>query len=305
MGRFLPSTYSYGKSIATLVCLSLLGTARSCGLRPHGTDVTDDATVTVDADADHVLAAAQEQRRRWMVERPTAGAVADFPPGAQPFVAHPDHERHRHLQGEEMLPCGVIDPTVDDLPQRPARAPNNGAGGRNEDDGDGAPQDSFLSRIWFLFVNIFRTVLEDGGGGGGGGFDQKIDVPTYYHVIEGRGSNSPSDNAVRQTHNDLNAAFRGTPFRFDFMEITRTYNDDWYGYDGFYTDDERDMKSTLRRGGAESLNVYINKVNGICGYAILPKFYQDFALWDGTVVNENCFATGKGGAVTHEGNSNE
>ena len=131
-------------------------------------------------------------------------------------------------------------------------------------------------------------------------FGSKITIPVYYHVIMGSGSNSPSDSKVRADHNGLARAFRDTPFDFSIQDITRTYNNAWYGYEGFYTDDEEEMKSSLRRGGKGALNVWINKVNGLCGYTLYPEFVASFGVWDGIVLNENCMADAMGSTLTHE-----
>jgi hypothetical protein len=196
---------------------------------------------------------------------------------------------HRHLEGDEVLPCGLVDPVRDTLPERQESARRK----KREDSSNISDSLSFFARLIEWLRSLFQSIAADD--------TDEITVPTYFHVIEAKGSNSPSDSQVQEVHEGLNAAFSVTPFKFDLRGITRTKDKAWHGYEGYYTDDEKDMKTTLRQGGPETLNIYINKVNGVCGYTLLPQYYEDFPIWDGVVVNENCFGDGQGGTVTHEG----
>ena len=112
----------------------------------------------------------------------------------------------------------------------------------------------------------------------------------------------------------LNEAFAGltggkgtdTPFRFELAGTTRTTNATWYNScdaSGI----EAQMKSALRRGGAETLNIYsCNPGSGLLGWATFPSWYVDDPDSDGVVVLDQSLPGGNaapydlGDTATHE-----
>jgi hypothetical protein len=88
--------------------------------------------------------------------------------------------------------------------------------------------------------------------------------------------------------NVLNRSFSGqtggtnTPFRFVKVETTRTTNQAWF-YATRGSSAERQMKSTLHRGGPYSLNFYTNYAGGDLGYATFPWNYTSDPVMDGVV----------------------
>lgn len=154
---------------------------------------------------------------------------------------------------------------------------------------------TFLQRLAKFAASLWRSLISR---------RSKINVPTYYHIIQNATVAGPSSAQVRDQHAHLVGAFASAGFSFSLKDITFTRNDEWFGYKEYNTIQEREMKSTLRKGGAESLNIYVNSGKGVCGYAYLPKFYQQFPWNDGIVINFRCFAgasqSQEGDVVVHE-----
>ncbi len=118
-------------------------------------------------------------------------------------------------------------------------------------------------------------------------------VPVYFHVITdshiGDVTNSQIDAQVRV----LNTTFAGgeggaaTGFSFVLAGITRTDNPDWF-YAGIGGVNENTMKSTLRRGGNNALNIYLTAAGDfLLGWAFLPDVLTKpgQAHLDGVVLN--------------------
>lgn len=114
-----------------------------------------------------------------------------------------------------------------------------------------------------------------------------VRVPTYVHVLRsgtGIANGDVPDSQVLQQVNVLNAAFRATPFYFELVGTTRTTNATWFTM-GPGTTAERNAKTTLRRGGKESLNLYTAKPgSGLLGWATFPSSYAGNPKNDGVVM---------------------
>src|SRR4029450_4531314 len=92
----------------------------------------------------------------------------------------------------------------------------------------------------------------------------------------------------------LNAAFAGTPFRFNLVATTRTTNAAWYTMAPGSTA-ELQAKAALRMGGAGSLNIYwANPGGGLLGWATFPQDYARSPRNDGVVI---LFASVPGGSA--------
>jgi hypothetical protein len=125
---------------------------------------------------------------------------------------------------------------------------------------------------------------------GQGGKKFRATVPVYFHVITDGATGNLTDRQVRNQLTILNMAFSGfygganSGFTFELKAITRTNNAEWFNAQaGTYP--ERDMKSTLRQGGFESLNVYSNLAGGYLGYAYLPGLPDSRLSIDGVVLH--------------------
>jgi hypothetical protein len=132
-------------------------------------------------------------------------------------------------------------------------------------------------------------------------------IDTYVHVItDATGAGAPKDGQIAQQMKVLNDAFAGTGFAFALQATTTTANDAWYvATPG--TPAEEQMKSTLRRGGPDDLNIYLNNMgDGLLGWATFPAWYESDPLMDGVVVLTDSLPRGaavpydEGDTATHE-----
>jgi hypothetical protein len=109
-------------------------------------------------------------------------------------------------------------------------------------------------------------------------------IPVYYHVITNTsGQGNVSDQALTAQLNVLNDAFAPSGFTFTIAGIDRTANNTWYTTTGGAS--ETQMKTALRRGGANALNFYTNNMGqGLLGWATFPSSYNSAPNMDGVVV---------------------
>jgi hypothetical protein len=74
-----------------------------------------------------------------------------------------------------------------------------------------------------------------------------------------------------------------TPFRFELVNVDYTVNSSWYNASPG-TLAEAQMKSSLRVGGASTLNMWTNAAAGFLGYATFPSDYPSAPNLDGVVL---------------------
>lgn len=115
-------------------------------------------------------------------------------------------------------------------------------------------------------------------------------MPVYAHVIQPSADQDIVPDSNVQTYMTyLNNAFSGiSPFTFYLVEITRTVNSVWSN-DCRNSTNEVAYKSILKRGGKESLNIYLcNLVPNGPGKALLAGFTyspsQNVGVKDGIVL---------------------
>ncbi|HLL71557.1 MAG TPA: zinc metalloprotease [Pyrinomonadaceae bacterium] len=121
-----------------------------------------------------------------------------------------------------------------------------------------------------------------------------VTIPVYFHVINkgaGVSNGDIPDKMLRAQIDVLNAAYAGatgagaanTPFRFALVGVTRTTNLAWFNA-GPDTAAEREMKTALHTGGADTLNFYTNNAGGyLLGWATFPFWYAGDPQMDGVV----------------------
>jgi hypothetical protein len=99
---------------------------------------------------------------------------------------------------------------------------------------------------------------------------------------------------IRDQINVLNAAFAGTGWNFHLISTDRTTNATWFTA-GPGTAAEAAMKSALRKGSADDLNIYTNSPGGgLLGWATFPSSYNSQPRQDGVVL---LFASLPGGSA--------
>lgn len=131
-------------------------------------------------------------------------------------------------------------------------------------------------------------------------------IPVWVHRIHpAGGGGSVTDAQITNQLNVLNNAYAGTSFSFSLAGTDDTNNASWYTCSGGTC--ETQMKIALRKGGSNTLNLYVNNMGGgLLGWATFPSSYASQPSLDGVVVLYSSFPGGSaapynlGDTATHE-----
>jgi hypothetical protein len=112
-------------------------------------------------------------------------------------------------------------------------------------------------------------------------------INVYFHVIRRGTGVSNGDITATMINNQinvLNAAYGQWGWQFNLVSTTRTTNSSWFT--GCYSSSiENQMKTALRQGTADDLNIYsCAPSGGILGYATFPSSYASQPKKDGVVI---------------------
>ena len=120
--------------------------------------------------------------------------------------------------------------------------------------------ESIDSKTKKIFADKTRGIKLEATGG-------IIDV--YFHVITSTtGANAVTDKQIADQIAVLNAAFEGGGWVFNLVQTNRVTSDAWKDL-SYGSAAEINMKTTLRQGTCEALNVYsANLLNGLLGWYI-------------------------------------
>lgn len=134
-------------------------------------------------------------------------------------------------------------------------------------------------------------------------------INVYFHVIRrgtGVTNGDITTTMINNQMNVLNAAYGQWGWQFNLVTVTRTTNSTWFT--GCYSSGtETQMKSALRQGTADDLNIYsCSPSGGILGYATFPSSYASQPKKDGVVILYSSVPGGsaapynEGDTATHE-----
>jgi hypothetical protein len=133
-------------------------------------------------------------------------------------------------------------------------------------------------------------------------------VNVYWHVINngtGIANGDITAQMITDQLNVLNAAYASSGWSFNLVSTDRTTNATWYA--NCYGTAESAMKTALRQGTADDLNIYsCNPSGGILGYATFPSSYASKPKLDGVVLLYSSLPGGSaapynlGDTATHE-----
>ncbi len=132
-------------------------------------------------------------------------------------------------------------------------------------------------------------------------------IAVYVHVItSASGQGAPTATQITNQLSVLNAAYVGAGFSFALASTNTAANDAWYTAQPGTTA-ERDMKTALRQGSADDLNIYFNDMGGgLLGWATFPSDYASKPTLDGVVILSDSLPGGGaapynlGDTATHE-----
>src|SRR5262245_21161479 len=139
-------------------------------------------------------------------------------------------------------------------------------------------------------------------------------INVYFHVINngiGIENGDVPDSQILDQVNVLNNAyvtsnFNGTGFSFNLVSTDHTTNATWYTA-GSGTLAETQMKTALRQGSKQDLNIYTNNPGGgLLGWSTFPWSYASNPVNDGVVILFSSLPGGSaapynlGDSATHE-----
>ena len=185
------------------------------------------------------------------------------------------------LCGAVFLANGCAGPEPEEATPRVASSALQGGGSAGDRarcavlDPSEAEQDAIETQ---LLANQAQRLLSGRGGG-----RDRITIPVRFHVVTASDGFGDVSALVPAQLDVLNAAYSHTRVRFRLVDLEVIANDAWF-LSAAGSVEEVEMKAALRRGGAETLNVYTTLGDVYLGWATFPSDYHKFPSYDGVVL---------------------
>jgi len=136
---------------------------------------------------------------------------------------------------------------------------------------------------------------------------QSATIRVYFHTIQNTtGFGKVSTQTINDQINVLNGAYSKQGWTYTLAATDVTVNDAWFVVEPS-TANEKSMKSALRKGTAQDLNLYSANIGGgLLGWATFPKDYAASPSMDGVVMLYTSLPGGtatnynEGDTATHE-----
>lgn len=130
-------------------------------------------------------------------------------------------------------------------------------------------------------------------------------IPVYFHVITDGTNGKLTSTQISAQVKVLNDAYAGSGFSFTLAGTDTTVNSTWYNGLDHGSTAESQMKSALRKGGKNALNVYsADLAGGLLGWATFPTrnigSNDGVVILDGSVPGGNAAPYNLGDTGTHE-----
>jgi len=110
-------------------------------------------------------------------------------------------------------------------------------------------------------------------------------IQVYVHsIMNSTGAGAIPDSQIAAQIKVLNNAYNKAGWTYVLNSVDVTVDDDWFTVSPS-TKAETNMKSSLRKGSADDLNLYFANIgDGLLGWATFPKDYESSPEMDGVVI---------------------
>jgi hypothetical protein len=115
-------------------------------------------------------------------------------------------------------------------------------------------------------------------------FKNAIIEVRFHSILNSKGEGKISQNTLWKQIQIMNKAFKGANIQFELFDFDETVSDRWFGLDFSSYELHIEMKTALRKGGYDHLNIYSTKLSNL-GYSTFPIDVGTDTLFDGVVVD--------------------